>query len=108
MTDLTSVAREAAEAEGLRRIPPQWMAFHGGTTADMMAVYRKHFIDGFTECASRIPNVTEFAEALFDADGDAESGIEWTPFAEQSPGVRGAYLFQARAVCALIGERLKQ
>lgn len=102
MTDLTSVAREAAEAEGLRRIPPQWMAFHGGTTADMMAVYRKHFIDGFTECASRIPSEEELAEAMFVAYADETS----KPFAEEGHGIRSLYLEQARAVRALIGEKI--
>lgn len=63
-SDLSSVAREAAEVEGLRRIPPQWMAFHGGTTADQMAVYRNNFIDGFTECASRLPSERDIELAI--------------------------------------------
>lgn len=77
--DLSSVAREAAEAEGLRRIPPQWMAFHGGSTADMMAVYRMHFIDGFTECASRIPSREDLASVLrrHNFDELLLGNIEW-------------------------------
>lgn len=99
MPDLSSVAREAAEAEGLRRIPPQWMAFHGGTTADMMAVYRMHFIDGFTECASRLPSEREVAEAA--RAGSAEYLREDIPEDGLSEDQH-----IARAVYALIGEKI--
>lgn len=101
MTDLSSVAREAAEAEGLRRIPPQWMAFHGGTTADMMAVYRKHFVDGFTECASRIPSEEELAEALkpiISEHHGADENDQWWVSDHASD--------YARAALSLIGEKI--
>lgn len=97
MPDLSSVAREAAEAEGLRRIPPQWMAFHGGTTADMMAVYRMHFIDGFTECASRIPSEEEFgAVVLKHFHGPDELHSSWWINTEE----------MGAAIAALIGEKI--
>lgn len=98
-TELSSVAREAAEAEGLRRIPPQWMVFHGGTTADQMAVYRSHFIDGFTKCASRLPSEREIARALAVADDQVLSGLT-------DHMLDFIYGKQARAVLSLIGEKI--
>lgn len=116
--DLSSVAREAAEQEGLRRIPPQWMAFHGGTTADMMATYRGHFIAGFTECASRLPSEEEMAEAIARAmpgwnDDTSEPELEGArPKAMEAhwERVNAECVRQgrehARAVLALISESL--
>lgn len=64
MPDLPPIAREAAEAEGLRRIPPSPMHFHGGTVIDMRSQDRVHFVAGFTECASRLPSEEDIEVAI--------------------------------------------
>lgn len=95
--DLSSVAREAAQPIAERIFVP---LDRPTSVTDLVAV--QSFIDGFTECASRLPSEEELAEAMFVAYAD-ETG---KPFAEEWHGIRSLYLEQARAVLALIGEKI--
>lgn len=79
MTDLSSVARDAAEAEGLRRIPGSPMVLHGGVVVDLAEFDRRHFIAGFTECASRLPSREDLAAVIrrHNFDELLLGNIEW-------------------------------
>ena len=97
MTDLSSVAREAAEQ--LARVEYSHAKVRDRYDADLMMA---GFSDGFMECASRLPSEEELAEAMFVAYAD-ETGKPW---AEERHGIRSLYLEQARAALALIAKRL--
>lgn len=95
MPDLSSVAREAAEQE--------WTRSSRAGDAEL-------YIDGFTECASRLPSEEAIAEVL-----DAHRLIEGSDFAWRLNGdwwctcrwheSRSGHLaHQAEAVRALFGE----
>lgn len=93
MTDLTSVAREAARAEAIRR-DHVLTTLKGHEIVDDMG---DGFIDGFTECASRLPSEEELAEAI-------AAGYD-SVYAHRLP-VNEHDLRAARAVRALIGEKI--
>jgi hypothetical protein len=101
MTDLTSVAREAAEEVALTigedRAREQGFTFScTGGCAEMHA-HSQGVILGFTECASRIPSEEELAEAI-------AAGYD-SVYAHRLP-VNEHDLRAARAVLALIGEKI--
>lgn len=64
MPDLSSVVREAAEREA-QKIETVLMHPLPGYPVDTTNQKRKYFIDGFTECASRLPSETEIAKIIF-------------------------------------------
>lgn len=93
MTDLSSVAREAAERNSTTLMP----GIRKNTTALQASGYKRGFIAGFIECASRIPNEEEIAEAI-------AAGYD-SVYAHRLP-VNEHDLRAARAVRALIGEKI--
>lgn len=91
MTDLSSVAREAAERE--YPLPDDLST----TSHSLRLVAREHFANGFTECASRIPSEEEFGAVVlehFHAPDELHSSW-WI-----NTGEMGA------AIAALIGEKI--
>lgn len=89
MPDLSSVAREAARAEAIRR-DHVLTTLKGHEIVDDMG---DGFIAGFTECASRIPSEEELEEAI--------SRLDWG-YMVDGPSIGEI----ARAVYALIGEKI--
>lgn len=86
MSDLSSVAREAADRY-CADIHPEHLAFQ----------------HGFTECASRIPSEEEIYRAMWEAE--PRSSI---PFGEEPEHVRETGLLLARAVHKLITRKLEE
>lgn len=127
MTDLTSVAREAAEREAERH----WPVGREYSTAQTSAVFSVKELDtycasalvrGFTECASRIPSEREIAKVMAltdDYDGCFERIEAWEAATQQERDCGKVeeplssdqedcefWLRRARAVISLIGEKI--
>lgn len=94
MSDLSSVAREAAEA----RYPLADDLSVTGHTLRLVA--RDHYTAGFIECALRLPSEEEIAKAMAVADGQVLSGLT-------DHMLDFMYGKQARSVLALIGEKIR-
>lgn len=89
MPDLSSVAREAAEARAYDLAPDVDRGIVGDVLVNReRESLRLAYVRGFTECASRIPSASELTHAIAGGlvDGDPRSAAE--------------------AVLALIGEKI--
>jgi len=87
----SSVAREAAERHFDMRTRGIWRGWPDNQREDAV----EDFIDGFTECASRLPSEEEIAEVL--------AGGAWALMDRKT---RAMHLIDADAVLALIGEKI--
>lgn len=74
MTDLSSVARETAEARAVDLYPMVDHELHAMNRSRRLR--QKAYVKGFTECASRLPSEGELAEAMFTAYADG-TGKPW-------------------------------
>jgi len=100
MPDLSSVAREAAEAEGLRRgLPQEVRTVSGASIVLVTHDYGVGFQEGFTECASRLPSEAELARVI-----DAAIYVSINPLLDR--GAWKAAQRAARDVASLIGEKI--
>jgi len=95
--DLSSVAREAAEAEAHDRISTHMKTATSTQSSGYLRGFRAGFTEGFSECASRIPSEDEFGAVVlehFHAPDELHSSW-WI-----NTGEMGA------AIAALIGEKI--